>query len=165
MHTLRVHGHVAPVCGKLTSPHLTFADSTFTLVHQEELFQNAFEPLGIQRNQFRTLLEYAEWHAVSEESEPQVVCVEGTPLTQLHVSLEGSMGVIKGGVPVASLAPYQLMGEVALLENLRDDATPFAARATLVAEPGARYVSWTQASWYAPVDPTSYMLPFYMLPI
>jgi hypothetical protein len=39
--------------------------------------------------------------------------------------------------------------QVALLENLDDDATPFPARATMVAEPGARYVSWAQESWYS----------------
>jgi len=50
---------------------------------------------------------------------------------------------------VTTLEPYQLIGEVALLENLRDDSDNFAARATLVAEPGARYLSWKQADWYS----------------
>lgn len=114
-----------------------------------ELYQNAFEPLGVRRSQFRQLMGFAESHVVGEEEGAQVVFTEGSALTDLFVSLDGNMDVVKGGVPVATLEPYQLIGEVALLENLRADAPEFPARATIVAEPGARYLSWKQADWYS----------------
>jgi len=115
----------------------------------EQLYQRAFEPLGIRRSQFRQLMSFAEPHVVEEEDGAQTVFTEGTALTELFVSLDGNMDVIKGGVPVATLEPFQLIGEVALLENLGEDTSCFPARATLVAEPGARYLSWTQANWYS----------------
>ena len=116
----------------------------------ETLYLKAFEPLGIRRSQFRQLMSFATAHDVSEEAGANVVVFqEGTPLTSLFVSLDGNMDVVKGDVPVATLEPYQLIGEVALLENVNDDSSEFLARATLVAEPGARYLSWTQADWYS----------------
>lgn len=115
----------------------------------EDVYQKAFEPLGIRRSQFRQLMGIADSHTVSEEEGARVVFAEGTPLTKLFVTLDGNMDVVKRGVPVTTLEPYQLIGEVALLENLREDTSEFPARATLVAEPGARYLSWTHANWFS----------------
>lgn len=119
----------------------------------EELYVKAFEPLGVRRSQFRQLMGFAEWHVVREEAGAQVVFAEGTSLKELFVSLDGTMDMLKGGVPVATLEPYQLIGEAALLENLlledSRETGGFPARATMVAKPGARYLSWTQADWYA----------------
>jgi hypothetical protein len=57
---------------------------------------------------------------------------------------------VKGGVPVASIAPFQVIGEVALLENLQSEggSTRTPARATIVAEAGARYVRIPQTVFY-----------------
>jgi len=129
---------------QLAKQRLVFTDVN------ETLYRKAFEPLGIRRSQFRQLMSFAEPHVVGEEAGAQVVFTEGAALTDLYVSLDGNMDVVKGGVPVATLEPYQLIGEVALLENIdQRGLSEFPARATLVAEPGAHYLSWAQTSWYS----------------
>lgn len=114
---------------------------------EEELYRSCLEPLGIGRRPARQLLKGAEWLATEED---RVVFVEGQPLEDLYISVAGQMGVVKGGVPVASIAPFQVIGEVALLENLQSEGgslrTP--ARATIVAEAGARYVRIPQTVFY-----------------
>jgi CRP-like cAMP-binding protein len=119
---------------------------TFSEV-EETLYLKCFEPLGIRRTQFRSLLRSATWHKTEDT---RVVFVEGEPLRDLYVSLEGSVDVIKAGVPVTTLEPFQVIGEAALLESIGSDgSTSSPARATVVAEAGARYVSWAQADIYA----------------
>ena len=53
------------------------------------------------------LLEGAEWHTV-ESDQTQVVFNEGEPLQHFYVGISGSMELIKGGVPVTVLPPYQV---------------------------------------------------------
>ena len=79
----------------------------------------------------------AVWCAPTEETP---LTVEGEPVTQLFVSVSGDFDVVSGGRRVATLPEYQVIGEVALLENLqsKDGAFHQAARATVLAEPGSR---------------------------
>ena len=66
------------------------------------------------------------------------------------MSVGGDFDVVSGGRRVATLPPFQVIGEVALLENLASDNGEFhqAARATVLAEPGSRYVAWPQRALY-----------------
>ena len=108
---------------------------------------SCFEPLGVNRRQFRVLLRDASWHEAA--GEPEVLFVQGEPLRELFVSLEGEIDIVRDGVAVASIPPYQVIGEAALLENLRTDGQTVApARATVVAEEGAKFVSFPQEVFY-----------------
>ena len=114
---------------------------------EEQLFVSCFEPLGVNRRQFRVLLRDASWHEAA--GEPEVLFVQGEPLRELFVSLEGEIDIVRDGVAVASIPPYQVIGEAALLENLRTDGQTVApARATVVAEEGAKFVSFPQEVFY-----------------
>jgi len=122
-------------------------DMTSTNPLEEELYRSCFEPLGIGRRPARQLFKGAEWLEADEDC---VVFVEGEPLEDLYISIAGKMDVVKGGVPVASIAPFQVIGEVALLENLQSEGGKdrTLARATVVAEAGARYVRIPQGVFY-----------------
>jgi len=127
---------------RLGKQRITFSDL------DEEIYVNAFEPLGLGRPQFRKAMSLAETQVVGED-EMQVVFTEGDPLVKFFLTLDGEIDMVKGGVAVAKLGPYQFIGEAALLENLREGTTALPARSTMVAEPGARYLSWTQADWFS----------------
>lgn len=116
---------------------------------EEALFTSCFEPLGLTRQVFSKLLEGAEWHKV-EQDQTEVVFLEGEPLRDFYVAVSGSMELVKSGVPVTMLQPYQIIGEAALLENLdiEDGGDDFLARGTVVAEAGAQYVSFSQSYFY-----------------
>ena len=104
---------------------------------ETELYKRCFEPLGVGAYQYVKLLRDAVWCAPIEETP---LTVEGEPVTQLFVSVSGDFDVVSGGRRVATLPEYQVIGEVALLENLqsKDGAFHQAARATVLAEPGSR---------------------------
>ena len=104
---------------------------------ETELYKRCFEPLGVGAYQYVKLLRDAVWCAPTDETP---LTVEGEPVTQLFVSVSGDFDVVSGGRRVATLPEYQVIGEVALLENLqsKDGAFHQAARATVLAEPGSR---------------------------
>ena len=104
---------------------------------ETELYKRCFEPLGVGAYQYVKLLRDAVWCAPTEETP---LTVEGEPVTQLFVSVSGDFDVVSGGRRVATLPEYQVIGEVALLENLQSEDGAFhqAARATVLAEPGSR---------------------------
>jgi len=114
---------------------------------ENELFALCFEPLGVKRNQFRQLLEFAEFKTADTE---EVLCVQDEPLYDIFVAINGTLDVIVGEQVVATIPPLQIIGEVSLMENLQSPGGTFhqVARATIVAEPGAQYVKWTQESFY-----------------
>jgi len=114
---------------------------------ETELYKRCFEPLGVGAYQYVKLLRDAVWCAPTEETP---LTVEGEPVTQLFVSVSGDFDVVSGGRRVATLPEYQVIGEVALLENLqsKDGAFHQAARATVLAEPGSRYVAFSQKALY-----------------
>ena len=55
-----------------------------------------------------------------------------------------------GNTVATRLPPFQLVGEASLLENLQSPGGTLqpAARATIVALPGAKYVRWSQRTFY-----------------
>ena len=114
---------------------------------ETELYKRCFEPLGVGAYQYVKLLRDAVWCAPTDETP---LTVEGEPVTQLFVSVSGDFDVVSGGRRVATLPEYQVIGEVALLENLqsKDGAFHQAARATVLAEPGSRYVAFSQKALY-----------------
>lgn len=114
---------------------------------ETELYQRCFEPLGVGAYQYVKLLRDASWCAPTEETP---LTVEGEPVTQLFVSVSGDFDVVSGGRRVATLPQYQVIGEVALLENLQSEDGAFhqAARATVLAEPGSRYIAFNQKALY-----------------
>lgn len=112
---------------------------------EERLYTSCFESLGVRRRQFRSLLAGAEWHHTDEG---EVCFVEGDSLQDVYIPVTGAMAVLKGGSPVTTIEPFNVIGEVALLENL-DGADMHPARATVVAQPGATYVSIPQSVFYA----------------
>ena len=129
------------------------------------VYNRCFSPLGLSRALFSRLLRDASFEvgasegdddcAILEqpsraspdgEDEPPCIgtllCEEGVPLTELFVPLEPVEVRVKG-VVTATLPPFRLVGEAALLENLDSDGTAaLPSRATVVAPPGARFVRW-----------------------
>jgi len=120
---------------------------------EEVLFLQCFAPLGFSRGQFSRLLARAQFEAVplDDLSGPGVtLCTEGEPLKDLFVSVNGTLDVFVGGVVATTIPPYQVIGESALLENLQSKGGKFhlPARSTIVAEPGAAYMRWSQRTLY-----------------
>ena len=78
------------------------------------------------------------------------LCTEGEPLKELFVAVNGTVDVMMNGVVAARIPPYQVIGEASLLENLQSEGGTFhqPARATIVAEPGAAFVRWSQRSFF-----------------
>ena len=116
---------------------------------EEELYTNCFAPLGFRRAQFSRLLRLATFVRV-DDAEADVLTVQGEPILDLFVPLNGTIEVRVGGAVAATLPPYQLVGEASLLENLqspRGEVNP-PARATVVAAPGSFYVRWSQRAFY-----------------
>jgi len=116
---------------------------------EEELYTNCFAPLGFRRAQFSRLLRLATFVRV-DDAEADVLTIQGEPILDLFVPLNGTIEVRVGGAVAATLPPYQLVGEASLLENLqspRGEVNP-PARATVVAAPGSFYVRWSQRAFY-----------------
>ena len=82
--------------------------------------------------------------------EAVALTVQGEPVLDLFVPLNGTVEVRVGGAVASTLPPYQLVGESSLLENLQSDNGDVhpAARATVVATAGSCYVRWTQSAFY-----------------
>lgn len=114
---------------------------------EEQLFTRCFEPLGVGPYQFLKLVNMATW---TRPNTPTALTVEGEPVTALYVSIAGDFDVVTGGSRVASIPPFQVIGEVAALENLQSSDGKFhqAARATVLAEPGSLYASWSHDQLY-----------------
>jgi len=87
--------------------------------------------------------------------------VQGEPLTDLFVLLEGSLEVRVGNTVATRLPPFQLVGEASLLENLQSPGGMLQpkARATIVALPGAKYVRWSQRIFYELQEHTRHTPP------
>ena len=116
---------------------------------EEALYTNCFAPLGFRRAQFSRLLRVATFERASED-EADVLTVQGEPIFDLFVPLNGTIEVRVGGMVTTTLPAYQLVGEASLLENLqspRGEVNP-PARATVVAAPGSCYVRWPQRAFY-----------------
>ena len=117
---------------------LGLLDATETEALTEETMRRGRAARRVGAYQYVKLLRDAVWCALTEETP---LTVEGEPVTQLFVvSVSGDFDVVSGGRRVATLPEYQVIGEVALLENLqsKDGAFHQAARATVLAEPGSR---------------------------
>jgi len=116
---------------------------------EEGLYTICFAPLGFRRAQFSQLLRVATLVSVSE-TEADVLTVQGEPIYDLFVPLNGTVEVRVGGTVTTTLPPYQLIGEASLLENLqskRGEVHP-PARASVVAAPGSSYMRWPFAAFY-----------------
>ena len=79
---------------------------------EEQLYERCFEPLGVKPYQYLKLLGNAEW---VEPDERVALTIEGEPVRRLFVSIDGDFDVVSGGARVASIPPFQIIGEVALL--------------------------------------------------
>jgi CRP-like cAMP-binding protein len=115
----------------------------------ENVYRGCFKPLGFQRAQFSRLVPFTSIETNSaNESRP--LTVQGEPLTDVFVLLEGTLEVRVSGTLATRLPPYQLVGEASLLENLQSPGGDLqqAARATIVALPGSKYVRWSQRTFY-----------------
>jgi len=115
----------------------------------ENVYRDCFKPLGFRRAQFSRLVPHTRIEA-NEGLESRLLTVQGEPLTDLFVLLEGSLEVRVGNTVATRLPPFQLVGEASLLENLQSPGGTLqpAARATIVAMPGAKYVRWSQRTFY-----------------
>ena len=78
------------------------------------------------------------------------LCEEGAPLRDLFVVSQGSADVVVGGTVTTTIPPFQVIGEASLLENLQSAEGGYhqPSRATIVARPGARYVRWSQRTFF-----------------
>jgi CRP-like cAMP-binding protein len=114
---------------------------------EEQLYERCFEPLGVKPYQYLKLLGNAEW---VEPDERVALTIEGEPVRRLFVSIDGDFDVVSGGARVASIPPFQIIGEVALLENLQSADGEFhqASRATVLADPGSSYICWPHETLY-----------------
>jgi len=114
---------------------------------EEALYSNCFAPLGFRRAQFSRLLRSSTFVRATEAD---ALTVQGEPVLDLFVPLNGSVEVRVGGAVASRLPPYQLVGEASLLENLQSDGGEVhpPARATVVAQPGSYYVRWPQSAFY-----------------
>lgn len=66
---------------------------------EAELYERCFEPLGVRPYQYLKLLKDASWVDVDVMT---TLTVEGEPVRDLFVSLEGDFDVVSGGQRVAS---------------------------------------------------------------
>ena len=116
---------------------------------EEALYANCFAPLGFRRAQFSRLLRLGTFVRAADDK-PDVLTVQGEPILDLFVPLNGTVEVRVGGAVASTLNPYDLVGEASLLENLQspggEEHPP--ARATVVAAPGCWYVRWPQSVFY-----------------
>ena len=137
--------HARPVCPFL--PRSCRASTLEWQGNEESLYTNCFAPLGFRRAQFSRLLRSATFIRAEEAD---ALTVQGEPVLDLFVPLNGTIEVRVGGAVASTLPPYQLVGEASLLENLqseRGEVHP-PARATVVAMPGSYYVRWPQSAFY-----------------
>ena len=138
-----------PARRPLTHPAPRRASALEWSADEEALYTNCFAPLGFRRAQFSRLLRVATFERASED-EADVLTVQGEPIFDLFVPLNGTIEVRVGGMVTTTLPAYQLVGEASLLENLqspRGEVNP-PARATVVAAPGSCYVRWPQRAFY-----------------
>jgi len=115
----------------------------------ENVYRGCFKPLGFQRAQFSRLVPFTHVETnAANESIP--LTVQGEPLTDVFVLLEGTLEVRVSGTLATRLPPFQLVGEASLLENLQSPGGSLqqAARATIVALPGTKYVRWSQSTFF-----------------
>ena len=114
---------------------------------EESLYTECFAPLGFRRAQFSRLLRSAQFVLADEAT---ALTVQGEPVLDLFVPLNGTVEVRVGGAVASTLPPYQLVGEASLLENLQSKGGEVhpPARATVVAVPGCYYVRWPQSAFY-----------------
>jgi CRP-like cAMP-binding protein len=115
---------------------------------EEELYTECFAELGFRRAQFSRLLRSAKFVRVGETGD--TLTVQGQPIYDIFVPLKGEVEVRVDGVVATTLPSCQLVGEASLLENLQSPGGEFhpASRATVVAAPGAKYVTWPQSAFY-----------------
>jgi len=116
---------------------------------EERLYTECFAPLGFRRAQFSRLLRVVTFVRVPD-AESNVLTVQGEPILDLFVPLNGSVEVRVGGTVTTTLPPYQLVGEASLLENLQsaDGEVHPPARASVIAAPGSCYARWPQSAFY-----------------
>ena len=93
----------------------------FTPVEQRLL--EALAP-GLPKDQARKVLDLGEWRAMSAE---EMLIEEGKPASMLGYLDEGALVVSKGGVPILSLGPGAIIGEITYL-----DASPATARVNVL---------------------------------
>lgn len=115
----------------------------------ENVYRGCFKPLGFQRAQFSRLVPFTSIET-NDANASRPLTVQGETLTDVFVLIEGTLEVRVGGTLSTILPPYQLVGEASLLENLQSPGGSLqqAARATIVALPGAKYVRWSQRTFY-----------------
>lgn len=116
--------------------------------NEESLYTQVFAPLGIRRGQFSKLLRSASFNIASESGD--TLTLQGTPLTELYVPINGSVEVRVDGKFAANLPPYELIGEASLLENLQspDGELHPDSRGTVIAPPGTMYAKWPHSAFY-----------------
>eukprot|EP00633_Aureoumbra_lagunensis_P000390 CAMPEP_0197297894 /NCGR_PEP_ID=MMETSP0890-20130614/42255_1 /TAXON_ID=44058 ORGANISM="Aureoumbra lagunensis, Strain CCMP1510" /NCGR_SAMPLE_ID=MMETSP0890 /ASSEMBLY_ACC=CAM_ASM_000533 /LENGTH=392 /DNA_ID=CAMNT_0042775289 /DNA_START=146 /DNA_END=1321 /DNA_ORIENTATION=- len=110
---------------------------------EAELFERCFEPLGVGAYQYLKLLDRAEWFQT--KSNRTALTIQGEPVDALYVSITGSFDVSSNGLTIASIGPFQIIGEAATLENLQSKDGTFhqSARATVTAEKDSVYIKWS----------------------
>uniref|UniRef100_A0A6S8DZX4 Cyclic nucleotide-binding domain-containing protein n=1 Tax=Aureoumbra lagunensis TaxID=44058 RepID=A0A6S8DZX4_9STRA len=110
---------------------------------EEELYSRCFEPLGVGAYQYLKLLDRAEWFQT--KSNRTALTIQGEPVDALYVSITGSFDVSSNGLTIASIGPFQIIGEAATLENLQSKDGTFhqSARATVTAEKDSVYIKWS----------------------
>lgn len=115
----------------------------------ENVYLGCFKPLGFERAQFSRLVPFTSIET-NDSNESIPLTVQGEPLTDVFVLIEGTLEVRVSGTLSTILPPYQLVGEASLLENLQSPGGSLqqAARATIVALPGSKYVRWSQRTFY-----------------
>jgi len=130
-----------------------FAAPAFT-PEQEEVYTQSFGPLGLRRAQYARLLKSTRFEcgSLDETGEGTLLCTEGVGLTELFVPL-GPVEVRVGGVVTATLPPFRLVGEAALLESLTEEdeggnRRVLPSRATIVAPPGVRFARCPHDAFY-----------------
>ena len=149
---------------RVLSPNsLRGASSSLQGDEEQQLYDRCFAPLGFDAARFSRLLGKATFLTAPNATEAEhadglatasfgtTLCVEGEPLEYLYVSLEGEpLDVVVDGVVATTIPPFQVIGEASLLENLQSENGDFhpPARATIVAEPGARYARWSQRAFF-----------------
>ena len=139
----------APPAARSRIPHPRRASALDMSEDEEALYANCFAPLGFRRAQFSRLLRLGTFVRAADDK-PDVLTVQGEPILDLFVPLNGTVEVRVGGAVASTLNPYDLVGEASLLENLQspggEEHPP--ARATVVAAPGCWYVRWPQSVFY-----------------
>lgn len=114
---------------------------------EQMVYSSCFQPCGLRPHQFLKILEFAEWHVAVEDDE---ICTKGKAVRDLYVPLAGNFSIVSDGTKVGMVKPFELIGEVSLLEHLQSPGGDYhpPAMASMVAEAGSSYVRWPQSSFY-----------------